>query len=106
MKKGNKIIGLIGGMGPYASAYFYQLLLKKSSDLYGAKNNDDFPEILIDSVPVPDFITNTNGLEVAKNILISRIKKLNSYGVGSIAMICNTSHILYDDLTKISKARF
>lgn len=106
MEKKNKIIGLIGGMGPFASAHFYKLLLKKSSDNYGAKNNDDFPEILIDSVPVPDFISNTDKLDEARNILKSRIKKMNTYGVGSIGMVCNTGHILYDDLSKMSKAKF
>ena len=105
MKK-NKTIGLIGGMGPFASAYFYKLLIKKSSDLYGAKNNDDFPEVLIDSVPVPDFISDTNRLNDAKIMLESRVRKMNVFGVDSVAMVCNTGHILYDDLSKISKAKF
>lgn len=93
-------------MGPFASAYFYKLLLKKSSDNYGAKKNKDFPEILIDSIPVPDFISDTNKLIEAKDILISRVKKMNSYGVGNIGMVCNTAHILYKDLSKISKVKF
>jgi aspartate racemase len=106
MNKQNKTIGLIGGMGPFASAYFYKLLLSKSLGDYGAKNNDDFPEILIDSVPVPDFVSDTSKLKKAKTMLISRVKKMNRYGVGSIGMICNTGHILYDDLSKISKGKF
>jgi aspartate racemase len=106
MIKQNKTIGLIGGMGPYASAYFYKLLLEKSSDNYGAKNNDDFPEILIDSVPVPDFISDISKLKVAKNMLMSRIEKMNDYGIGNIGMICNTGHILYKDLSNISGAKF
>lgn len=106
MKKQNKIIGLIGGMGPFASSHFYELLLKKSSDSYGAKNNNNFPEILIDSVPVPDFISNINELNRAREMLIDRVKRLNKYGVNSISMICNTGHILYDDLARISKSNF
>lgn len=106
MNKEKKIIGVIGGMGPYASAYFYKLLLKKSSDIYGAKNNDDFPEILIDSVPVPDFISDTDKLSEAKNMLISRVKKMNGYGVDSIGMVCNTGHILYGDLSKMFTGKF
>jgi len=102
----NKTIGLIGGMGPYASAYFYKLLLKKSGDEYGAKNNDDYPEILIDSLPVPDFISDTNQLQKAKDFLISRIRKLNNFGCNTITMICNTSHILYPELAINSQARF
>lgn len=93
-------------MGPYASAYFYKLLLKKSSDFYGAKNNDDFPEIIIDSLPVPDFISDTEKLSEARKMLISLVKKLNDFGVGSIGMICNTGHILYPDLYRISTAEF
>lgn len=71
----NKIIGLLGGMGPYASAYFYKLLLDKSRDFYGAKNNNDYPEILVDSVPIPDFISDTRNLKKAREILSERVKK-------------------------------
>lgn len=105
MKKDN-IIGLIGGMGPYASSYFYKLLLDKSGKKYRAINNDEFPEIVIDSVPVPDFISDTKQLDVAKNILISRTKRLDDFGCNIIAMVCNTGHILYPDLARNSKANF
>lgn len=106
MSKQSKIIGIIGGMGPFASAYFYKLLLKKSSDNYGAKNNEDFPEILIDSVPVPDFISDTSKMSRAKEILVDRVNKMSNFGVGCLGMVCNTAHILYDELSKISKADF
>ena len=42
----NKIIGLIGGMGPFAGARFCTLLLEKSSKIFGAKNGEDFPELI------------------------------------------------------------
>ena len=104
--KNNKIIGVIGGMGPYASAYFYKLLLDKSRDFYGAKNNNDYPEILIDSIPVPDFISDTKNLEKARGILSERMKRMNDYGVSVIGMTCNTAHILYKDLAKLSEVGF
>lgn len=107
MKNNTKnIIGLIGGMGPYASAYFYKLLLKKSSYLYEAKDNDDYPEILIDSVPVPDFISDTKKVGIAKEMLVSRVERLNNFGCTLIAMVCNTGHILYPELVKHSKVDF
>lgn len=93
-------------MGPYASAYFYKLLLDKSRDLYGAKNNEDYPEILIDSVPIFDFISNTKNLEKAREILSERVKRMNDYGVSVIGMTCNTAHILYKDLAKVSEVEF
>ncbi len=100
------IIGIIGGMGPYASAYFYKLLIKKSTEEYGAKDNDDYPEIVIDSLPVPDFISDTKSLLVAKRMLISRVRALNAFGCNIIAMTCNTGYLLYSDLVKNSKAPF
>lgn len=105
MKKKN-IIGVIGGMGPYASAYFYKLLIKKSTEDYKAKNNDDYPEIVVDSVPVPDFISDTKRLSEAKKTLISRVKALNNFGCNTIAMACNTGHLLYQDLVKNSQVPF
>lgn len=101
-----KIIGLIGGMGPYASAYLYNLMIKIGSENYGAKNNDDYPEIIIDSVPVPDFISDVKRLDEARDILISRVKSLSNFGCTTIAMACNTGHILYPDLVKVTKANF
>lgn len=106
MKKENKIIGLIGGMGPYASSYFYNLLLKKSGEIYHSANNNDYPEILLDSVPVPDFISDTQHLVSARRMLISRVERLNDFGCSTIAMVCNTGHILYEDLSSRSKAEF
>ncbi|PIP57727.1 hypothetical protein COX03_01555 [Candidatus Woesebacteria bacterium CG22_combo_CG10-13_8_21_14_all_39_10] len=105
MNKKN-IIGLIGGMGPYASAYFYKLLIIKSTKEYGAKNNDDYPEIVIDSVPVPDFISDTKQLPDAKRMLLSRVRALNNFGCNIIAMTCNTGHLLYQDLVDSSHAPF
>ena len=58
-------IGLIGGMGPFASASFLQILLKKAA-IRGAKNGDEFPEILLNSVPVTDFISDTEALPQAE----------------------------------------
>lgn len=98
----NKIIGLIGGMGPFAGARFCTLLLEKSSRVFGAKNGDEFPEIVLDSVPVPDFISDTKRLPEAETMLVSRIKKLNRFGCTTIAMVCNTGHILFPLLSSVS----
>lgn len=105
MKKMSNSIGLIGGMGPFASAYFYRLLLEKSRSNFSAINNNDFPEILIDSVPVPDFISNSDGINLAREMLQDRVKKLCEAGAGVIVMVCNTGHILYPDLKEVAKEK-
>ncbi len=101
-KQKKKKIGLIGGMGPYASAFFYKLLLTKSRDIYGALHNNEFPEIVIDSLPVPDFISDTSHIDEAREMLLGSVRKLNAFGVDTIAMVCNTGHILYQDLSQAS----
>lgn len=100
------MIGIIGGMGPYASSYLYHLLLEKSRLLYGAKDNDDYPEVVIDSVPVPDFISDTKHLDFAKRMLVSRIKRLKVFGCDRIYMACNSGHLIQDDFTKASNGKF
>ncbi len=99
----NKIIGVIGGMGPQASSEFYRLLIEKSISKYGVKNNDEFPEILIDSIPVPDFISDTDSLEEAEKMLVDRVKRMNRYSVDYICIACNTAHILLEKLRSESK---
>lgn len=98
-----KIIGILGGMGPQATAEFYRILIDKSIREYGAVNNDDFPSVIIDSVPVPDFISSQEHLSQAQTMLIDRTRRLNAYGVGRIGIACNTAHILLDDLRAVSR---
>ena len=89
-------------MGPFSGARFCTLLLEKSSNVFGTVNGDEFPEIVLDSVPVPDFISDTNRLPEAETMLVSRVKKLNRFGCTTIAMICNTGHILFPQLSNVS----
>lgn len=107
MQKINKpIIGVLGGMGPQASVEFYRMLIEKSIAQYGARDNHDFPEIVIDSVPVPDFISSTKNMRKAKEVLIDRVQRLNAYGVSLICIACNTAHILLSELQEYSQVPF
>jgi aspartate racemase len=96
----NKIIGIIGGMGPQASLALYELLILRAQKHYGIKNNNEYPEIVIDSVPVPDFISDQSKQEEAAQILEKRIQQLNIMKVSFITMSCNTACILIDRLQK------
>ncbi len=96
------MIGIIGGMGPQATGEFYRILIDKSIREYGAVNNDDFPSVVIDSVPVPDFISSQEHLSKARMMLIDRTRRLNAYGVGRIGIACNTAHLVLNDLRAVS----
>lgn len=105
MKK-RKPLFVLGGMGPEASSYMYNSLINFSIREYGAKNNDDFPEIILDSVPVPDFISNDKSKSKASKMLIGRVKQANKLDISCISIACNTAHVLLDKLQKKSQVPF
>jgi aspartate racemase len=106
MKQKRKTIGIIGGMGPGASAYMYKLLIEFSIKYFAARNNDNFPQIVLYSIPVPDFISNKKNQKVALRMLKDSVIKLNQIDVSFLAIACNTAHILLPDLKEFSKASF
>lgn len=94
------MIGIIGGMGPQASVELYRLIISQARHRYGAWDNDQYPEVVIDSVPVPDFLADTQKLEEAAMILEDRVKRLTVYGATTITLACNTACILSNRLQK------
>jgi len=101
-----KAIGILGGMGPEASGYLYKLLIDLSIKHFGAKNNDDFPEVIIHSIPVPDFISSNKKRGEALQMLLERVKQLNKLNISCLSIACNTAHVLLDDLRKNSDVPF
>lgn len=99
-------IGILGGMGPQASAHLVNLLVQISAKEFKAVNGEDFPEIVLNSVPIPDFIADEKHKKVALKILKDRVIKMNKIGVGMLAISCNTAHLLLEDLQKVSQVSF
>ena len=65
----NKKVGIIGGVGPQSTDYIYEKIIEFSQTKYNAKDNADYPRLIIESVPVPDFISNKENIETAeKNV--------------------------------------
>jgi aspartate racemase len=107
MRAGNKkAIGILGGMGPEASVYLYKTLIELAVRDFGAKHNDDFPEILLSSVPVPDFISDTKAKQKALEMLKKRVEDLNTTNISCLSIACNTAHMLLTDLQLVSKVPF
>lgn len=93
-------------MGPEASQFFYGLLIKKAQKEFGAMRNDQFPEIIIDSVPVPDFISDNKQLDVAKVMLRERVRQLSKLPISFFCLACNTGHVLIEDLREVTDKPF
>lgn len=101
-----RAIGILGGMGPEASGYLYNILIEKSINEFKAVHNEDFPEIVLYSLPIPDFISDESGKKRALLMLQKSTEKLNKMGVSTICLACNTAHSLLDELRANSEAPF
>jgi len=104
--KNNKIIGIIGGIGPQATQLIYERIIYYAQNKYGAKNNDDFPHLMIESIPIPDFISDKKKINVAEKMLIKSTERFTNAGVSYIAIASNTVHILLTTLQYITSIPF
>lgn len=99
----NKIIGIIGGMGPESTSDFYLDLTRMAQ-----KKCLSRPSIVIHSLPIKfsveeAFIKNGTGKDEFLQWLTEGVKTLEKAGVDFIAIPCNTVHIFIDRLKKITK---
>lgn len=99
-------IGILGGMGPQASAQLYKLLIEGTKAYKPAAVDSDFPEIVIFSVPIPNFVSDKEQLEISKKMLLERTLLLEQAGCSVNGIGCNTAHILLNDLQAVTKVPF
>lgn len=92
----DKVLGVLGGMGPLASAHFMVRLTLLTP---AARDQDHIPTILWSDPRVPD---RTRGrLEGGADPLpwlVRGVRGLKAAGAGAIAIPCNTAHGWYDAL--------
>lgn len=97
-KEARKVIGVLGGMGPESTAILYRAMITECQRQYGAVNDEDYPEMFIYNLPIPDIV---RGLERPKETvekLVSGTRKLESIGAEVIVMPCNTAHLFYPEM--------
>ena len=92
----DKILGVLGGMGPLASAHFMVRLTELTP---AERDQDHIPTVLWSDPRVPD---RTRGkLEGGADplpFLLRGVRGLKAAGCGAIAIPCNTAHGWYDAL--------
>lgn len=99
-------IGILGGMGPQASAKLYELIIAGTSKYSPAALDEDFPEIVLLNVPVPNFISNKTNMPEARRMLIERTKLLEKAGSTINGIACNTVHVLLPELQAATSVPF
>ncbi len=106
MNMENKPIGIIGGMGPDASVRLYGQMIEMARDEFKAKENHEYPEIVLQSVPVPEFFSNTKRMEEALTMLKDRVEKISEQPLSCIGVACNTAHVVLADLEEVTEIPF
>lgn len=104
--KKHKTIGIIGGVGPQASHYLYGKVMELVQTKYGARNNDDFPQLFLASVPVPDFISSKKSISLAMKMFAKVINDFNRIQVDYLAIVSNTVHLLLSEFEKLTQIPF
>ncbi|NJD99660.1 aspartate/glutamate racemase family protein [Thermococcus sp. LS1] len=92
-----KKIGIIGGMTPESTCYYYHKYIEISREKFG---KHFYPELIIYSINFKEFFENPEGWEGRKKILINAAKALERAGAEIIAMSANTPHKVFPDIQK------
>ncbi len=97
----SKSLGVIGGMGPKATAVFFDKVVEMT---VAAKDQDHIDMVILNHATIPDR-TNTIFNKKAGDFLSAiekDIRLLEVAGVANIAIPCNTSHYFFKDLVKMT----
>ena len=90
-----KTIGIIGGMGPQATAELYMAVVGIFQSRFGARYDADFPPMLIHSVPVPEVVERLEDERALADMLCASARTLEAGGAEVLAVACNTAHVVY-----------
>lgn len=94
-----KKLGIIGGLGPIASAYFYELIIKMTD----ARTDQEHLELILYSIPsTPDRTSFLLGKSNESPVqpMAAAGKQLYKMGVECIAIPCITAHAFHKELAE------
>lgn len=92
-----KTVGVLGGLGPMATVYFYDLVVEMTD----AKNDQEHVDmILVNRASTPDrtaYILD-NSKESPLEYIINDAKRLERAGCDFLVLTCNTAHYFYEKI--------
>lgn len=100
-QKPHKTVGILEGMGPAASADFYEQIVDIAQRDYRATDDTDFPPMFIYNLPLEGFDeTGFVNPEAVKEQLIAGVKKLEAAGSDFVTIPCNPVHHFEKEMQK------
>ncbi|MDL2250145.1 amino acid racemase [Lachnospiraceae bacterium OttesenSCG-928-J05] len=98
-----KLLGVIGGMGPEATDYYYNQVIAHTD---APKDQDHIDMVILSHASMPDrtqAILSGDDQDIIKK-LAKDAQTLEAMGVSNIAIPCNTSHYFYEKIQAETKA--
>lgn len=95
----NPILGILGGLGPASSVYFYDLI---TSHTKAGCDSDHIDLVLSSHATTPDRTDYIVGRsrENPVTCMAQDARKLEAFGADFIAIPCNTAHTFYEELAE------
>ena len=96
-KQNAKILGVLGGLGPMATAYYLELMIKMTD---AATDQEHLQSIVMNFPTVPDRTSYILGLSEESPLepMIALGRQLKAMGAAVIATPCITAHYFHQDL--------
>ncbi|PGW57456.1 aspartate/glutamate racemase family protein [Bacillus thuringiensis] len=110
IQQNNKILGVIGGVGPETTAQLYKEIIAR----FFQRTKGKYPRLLIDNLPINNeiekcFITSTVTPEIKKQTeekLKECVRRLLQSGTTAIVLPCNTLHTVIEPIVKEYNVNF
>lgn len=102
INKNKKKLGVIGGLGPAASCFYYNGVIEHTM---ASCDQDHLDMIILSHATMPDrteAIVSGNDEELIR-LLQEDVKTLEKLGAANIAIPCNTSHYYYEQMQSVTK---
>ncbi len=87
-----KKIGLIGGLSPESTMYYYKSFVEMSRERF---EPGFYPELVIYSLNFSEFVGHPDGWDGRREMLISAAKCLTDAGAEVLGITANTPHIVF-----------
>jgi aspartate racemase len=92
------IIGILAGMGPSSTGPFIDLVVAECRNRYGARDDADFPKMVIVSQPAPFHHDREIDHDAVEAATVEGLRHLESAGADVIGIACNSVHMYFPRL--------
>ncbi|MFV0412803.1 MAG: aspartate/glutamate racemase family protein [Oscillospiraceae bacterium] len=96
----SKVLGILGGLGPMATAYFYELV---TAHTLAEKDQDHIDMVISSKASTPDRTAFIRGASSEDPFVVMEAEagRLVTFGAEVIAIPCNTAHYFYQRLNEV-----